>query len=600
MKKNHLIFSALSFVIATPAVFGQNFNPTVEVTNAYQVKPSDVHKPGIGMNIPDSLMRFDLDFNYEVFDARYGGSYNFKPYMLDMQPGKDAWRGRTLYLKAGAGYPLHPELEFVFSPDMTGRFQYSIYATHRSFLGNYHKLAPKREEGTPDGCMFGKSGELYKGYDLLTTAGFDGRVNWDKTLFSFGVGYYGLATKDTLAKRSYNAADFNLRVSSKGNQGTFFLYDAGLSGRFANDDLQVGGLPFPDPQLNPGKHRLNESYVILEGEAGPVLDDTHRFLVGFEGSTYSYGNLFKGSFGRIAAMPHYQFRKGPMDLSLGLRIEGLVRGNQQDSAGFLAISQKKGRTIYPDIHASLLVFREHLQLYADLTGGSSQNPYAALIAANHHLSPYFAWGTNPLIDNGIERVNARIGFRGGIASRLQFDLRAGGAVYSNGLADGVRIRKGAGALPDRSAPSVCYADYSLYYADLLLGWKSRRFTLDAGVHYRNTMFGLPEDPGAGPDCSLFLAPPAFSGNLHAVYSFNPRIYLGLDVEAATGRETKSRPEQTWKIPGYVDPGLFGGYWITRKFGIYAKTGNLLNMAIQRNPLYAESGPWFTAGITLNL
>ena len=601
MKTNSLFLSALACLLTAPFSLGQNLNPTVEVTNVYQGKPSDVRKPRIGMNIPDSLMRFDLDFNYEVFDPPYGGSYSFKPYMLDMRPEKDAYRGKSLYFKAGAGYPLHPELEFVYSPELDGRFQFSVYATHRSFIGNYHRLAPQQEGDTAGVWAFRKSGDHFKGYDLLTTAGFDGRVSWDKTLFSFGVGYYGLMTKDMIAKRGYNAADFNLRVSGKGNRGTYFLYDAGLSGRFASDNLETEALLFGPPLMTSGKHRLDESYFVLDGVIGQVLDDTHRFLVGFEGSTYSYGNVFEGSFGRLALMPRYQFRKGSLNLSLGLRIEGLVRGDQKDSAGFLAISQKKGKTVYPDVHASLEVVPDHLLLYGDVSGGSLLNPYASLIGANHQVTPYCAWGACPLIDNGIERVNARVGIKGSIASRLQYDLRAGGAVYENGLTDGIRaLLEGYISPMNMNRPALLYADYGLYYADLLLSWKSAKVVIDAGAHYRRNEFESFRNGEAEAESNLYLQLPSFSGNLRAVYDINPRIYLGIDLEAATSRSTQSSLEETWKIPGYVDLGALTGYWITRKFGIYAKAGNLLNMTVQRNPLYAESGPWFTTGITLSL
>lgn len=43
--------------------FGQNLNPTVEVTNTYEGDPSHIQKPLTEMMVPDSLLRFDLDFN---------------------------------------------------------------------------------------------------------------------------------------------------------------------------------------------------------------------------------------------------------------------------------------------------------------------------------------------------------------------------------------------------------------------------------------------------------------------------------------------------------------------------------------------------------
>ena len=75
MKK--ILTAAAILVCATS--LAQNLNPTVEVTNIYQGNPSEVHKPQAKMAIPDSLMRFDMDFGYEVFEKPYQGAYNFKP-----------------------------------------------------------------------------------------------------------------------------------------------------------------------------------------------------------------------------------------------------------------------------------------------------------------------------------------------------------------------------------------------------------------------------------------------------------------------------------------------------------------------------------------
>ena len=134
---NRIYILAAALLSAAPGLLGQNFNPTVEVTNVYQGDASDIHKPQLEMAVPDSLLRFDLDFDYEVFDKAYRGAYNFSPYMLDMRPEKDAWRGRTLFLRAGAGYSLHPDAAFVFSPSLPGRFQMSVYGDHRSYFGNF-------------------------------------------------------------------------------------------------------------------------------------------------------------------------------------------------------------------------------------------------------------------------------------------------------------------------------------------------------------------------------------------------------------------------------------------------------------------------------
>ena len=68
MKKIYL--SAVFFIALSAGA--QNLNPTVSVTRDYEGKLMEVHKPSMAMFVPDSLHRFDLDFDYSVFANPYG------------------------------------------------------------------------------------------------------------------------------------------------------------------------------------------------------------------------------------------------------------------------------------------------------------------------------------------------------------------------------------------------------------------------------------------------------------------------------------------------------------------------------------------------
>ena len=70
MKKIYL--SAVFFVALSAGA--QNLNPTVSVTRDYEGKLMEVHKPSMAMFVPDSLHRFDLDFDYSVFANPYKGA----------------------------------------------------------------------------------------------------------------------------------------------------------------------------------------------------------------------------------------------------------------------------------------------------------------------------------------------------------------------------------------------------------------------------------------------------------------------------------------------------------------------------------------------
>ncbi len=589
MRKIYLVSAAMLMTAAVS--FGQNFNPTVEVTNTYQGNASEVHKPLLGMNVPDSLLRFDLDFDYEVFEKPYQGAYSFKPYMLNMRPAKDAWRGRRLYLKAGAGYTLHPRFEFVFSPEQSGPFQMSVYASHKSYFGNYHEIKPELQDGL---YRMKKSGGKFGGYDALTSAGFDGRYNWDRTILSFGIGYYGLAAKDSVMSRSYNAFDFNARVRSNNDSESYFLYDIGLRGRVANDGLDYKSFSFPDGVT---VDKQNENWVLLDGLVGPVVNNSRSILVGFEAESASYSRFYDGNIGRVALIPSYRFKSGRWNLNLGVKLEFMFR-NDADTLSFGKMGGGKGQIVYPDAHISFAV-GGNVALYADATGGSRLNTYSSQISENHHLNPSFLVAPvyeliTPLVDNTVEKVNARIGVRGSAASSFQFDVNGGVGLYGNALMESGLFTAGGDLVP-----ALAYSDYNLIYANALVGLRTGRVKIDADFRYRGVSF--PDNDALNLGFTL----PKYSGGVRASYDISSRLYAGINVEAASWRDGKcasvaSEDILDVRVPGYVDLGVNCGYKFNRKWTLWLESGNLLCQTIQRTPFYAEKGPWFTAGISLNL
>lgn len=614
MRKIYLVSAAMLMTAAVS--FGQNFNPTVEVTNTYQGNASEVRKPLLGMNVPDSLLRFDLDFDYEVFEKPYQGAYSFKPYMLNMRPAKDAWRGRQLYLKAGAGYTLHPRFEFVFSPEQSGPFQMSVYASHKSYFGNYHEIKPELKD---DLYRLEKSGNGFKGYDALTSAGFDGRYNWDRAILSFGLGYYGVAAKDSRMSRCLNAFDFKARVRSNNDAESYFYYDVAMKGRIASDKMDLdkipvrmysGGLSGKWNILSPD--RQGESWFVLDGLAGTVLDSRRSILVGFEGETASYGRFYDGNIGRVALVPSYRLQSGRWNLNLGVKFEAMFRNDASDTLAFRKMGGGKGQIVYPDVHVSFAA-GNGVALYADATGGSRLNTYSSQISRNHHLNPSFLVPANlglmtSLVDNTVENLNAKVGVRGSISSSFRFDLNGGVGIYENLMMESGRF------VQNSFSPDVVYSDANIIYANALMGLQAGRFNVDADLRFRNLSF-----PDNDAD-NLGFALPKYSGGIKLTYNINSRLYAGFSVEASSWREGrcgrlafKEHPDLVEdsfeyafeemveaRIPGYVDFGLNCGYKFNRKWTLWLESGNLLCQTIQRTPFYAEKGPWVTAGISLNL
>ena len=582
MRKTILTAAASLFCAA---LFAQgNLNPTVEVTNTYQGDPSEVHKPQIGMAIPDSLLRFDMDFGYEVFEKPYQGAYNFKPYMLAMKPEKNAYRGRKLYLKAGAGYSLHPQLDFVFSPEQSGPFQMSVYAGHKSYFGKYNVLDATNIDGIYSVIKVPQAS--FGGYDMRNSAGFEGVYSLPKTIVSFGVGYDGIMAKDTLFNRSFNAADFNVRVRSNRDDDKYIFYDVALNGRFAGDRV-VSGKSSP--------YNLGESMFSLKGNVGPVLGGGKAVLVGFEAETASYSNLFKSNAGRLAIIPKYQLDLGKLSASLGVRAEVLLRPKSSETASYPSMYQDKGGVVFPDVHISYSPL-ENLLIYVSATGGNTVNTYSSIISRHHFISPLYTM--TPLLDNSVEKVDAKIGLRGKAGANLQLEVDGGVALVGNGMVDsGYPVSAG---LPGSILPGVAYSDYNLFYGDFLADLKTGGFRLDGGIHLRHMGFKSDLDFG--------LALPEVSFDAKAVYDINSRIYAGARVQGSGARKGKiinagadeTTPSYDVKVPGWFDLGLLGGWQFNRKLGFWLESGNLLCETIQRSPFYSEKDLWIAAGITLSL
>ena len=169
MKIQHTI-TVLVFSVLCGGLSAQNLNPTVSVSREYQGKLMEVSKPAVKMAVPDSLTEFNLKFDYSVFENPYKGSYDFKPYNMDMRPDAEPYSGRKFYLKAGAGWRLRPELDLVWEPSLGKRFRMDVYASHHSFIGNYDRISY-------DANTLCKSGETWKGYDMDTRAGVRGRAD---------------------------------------------------------------------------------------------------------------------------------------------------------------------------------------------------------------------------------------------------------------------------------------------------------------------------------------------------------------------------------------------------------------------------------------
>ncbi len=566
MKKNIIFVLALSMLLPTAAA-GQNLDPTVEVRRAYEGKLMEVHKPSLDMAVPDSVRRFDLDFDYSVSETPYRGAYDFNPYAVNMKPSPKVYDRDVFYLRAGAGYQLHPVFDMVWSPKFKKPFRMNVYASHRSFVGDYWKMSQPVQDGNME-VIDRIPGSKEWGYDLFTKAGVDGRYDWAKALFRFDVNWQGIQQKDA-AERSYYVIEAKAGVESKSQNEVLYRINAEYF--FSEDNLYGARRSY---QRTAG-YDVNASLGYALKQGGRIGFDMRVRMANMTGAFDIHGNDFD-------FRPHYLLHKGSWILDLGLRVS--VAGS---SGGLKTKYEIASQPVYPDVKIGFMAIKNAMKIYLNVTGDSQLNTYSDLVGDDHRVNMLYGRGLCNLVDVSAEDV-VTLGFDGRIGTRFSYDLRGGYAYVANALRDGVMV---SGETPDGWLPSLGYGGYEKAFAalDWCLDTESLKF--DGAVEYT---YAWDNDKAEG----LFL-PAAVTGQTSLTYDWRDRIFVGMDCEFSTARYA-SLASDSVEIPGYADLGVNLGYAVNRKFNVWLRGGNLIGMTIQRSLLYAEKGPYFTAGITLNL
>lgn len=591
MKIKHILAASAALCVVQQAAVAQNLDPTVVVNKAYEGKLVQVHKPSLEMAVPDSLTRFDLDFDYLVSDRPYQGADGFNPYVLTMKPASMVQEPMTLYLDAGAGYTLHPTLDFVWSPLREGRFRMDVYAVHRSYVGDYRSFRPVLPS---DGSVLnvdrwresGGDQAHWKGYDFMSRAGVDGRYDMTSLAAGFDVSYYGLASKDLRKKRMYDALDVKLGVASKPGNSSYFKYDVRADYRFAEDKINYNTAV---------RDYLGEHVFGIDATLGQVLGEGHQIMFDVEmdlaAYTHSQDSL-SSVVGQLAIVPRYLLKKGRWSLDAGVRLAKVMR-----SANPGGVFGARDQVVYPDVKAAFSAIPDAMRVYACVGGGNKLNTYSSLLEENHHLDTSFGLGRHGLMDVTVERVSVSLGLEGRIGSIFSYDLRTGYVNYASALLDAVAVAPAYEDSQVQYLPGVGYSPYQKYYGALDWRLNSEAFRFDGDVVYAYS-WGLRNADG------LF-APAALTGDVSFEYNWSRRIYAGVDCRFSTARngsvyDMAAGNVYEARIPGYADLGVYFEYACSRVFSVWARGGNLLNMTIQCNPLFAEKGASATVGICLNL
>ena len=558
--KKVLIISALFIAGAASA---QNLNPVVEVTNVYAREATGIEKPSQLLSLPDSVYKFDLDFDYTVKSTPYKGAYEFNPYLVQLRPSARLSAEQKLYLKAGAGYRMHPELDFVWNPVRTQNFRLDLYATHNSYMGHYRKITV--QENVVD---WNGEKQADGGVNAKTTAGADLWAAFKGGEFTANLQYRNILATDFYslgepALWSHHKGQVEARVQNA--PGAKFIYNVGT---------RLAFLGYGDQK---------ETHTVSDATLGLRLGKNNSLRVTAGLETVGFGEDESGL--KLEVTPHYQFAGKRFNLDLGVKYSYLQSG--------LLSYPYKGGILFPDVNFSFRLAKNAV-VYATANGGDKLNCYDTLLEDNPYLAG-FDWYR----DVTVTRFNVFGGIRGSVSGKFSYDLRGGYKWMDNACGwsfiETVDPSYEASSQlvdvpePDLLVLTMAYVSpLRTLYGQLTLSWVSASWDLSGTAYYGHTPKPDKETPA---QINVF-GPPSFTARGHVFYKWADRIKVGATIE------TRSKLNARRPVPGFQDLGFQAEYAFSRHMGVWLKVGNLLNQTIQKTPFYAEAGIYGSAGVKL--
>lgn len=547
----------LCLFLASPTALtaqSSKLNPTVQVTNDYNNKLNEIDKEVKSVYIPDSLYKFDLDFDYSGFENPYRGSDDFNPFLTELELQKRAFQSKRFYLKAGAGYTLRPELDAVWTFNPSGRFKVSAYASHQSYFGKYNCM-------TKAGDMIVRDGnKSWTGYDSRSKGGFVGRGDWNALSMIADIRYDGVHAKDAgvyNAVRSFNSVSAALGIYS--HDVSDWDYKVRLKYEYAGDKLDSLRV-----MRNPVEHGLTANVGIGYnlGSSRVELDITADSRNG----SGRMDNSYAGVSGTVT--PRYHFSRNRLSIGIGLSV--LYAAGKGFDTG------KHKVDIWPSVKLQWEAVKGCLDLYLD--ADSKASPYATQDQAKADL--FYLWDETLSV---VRNYNLDGGLRGSLFEKLSYDVQIGFERNENLPVYNLN------SFGDTSArlfllPTIAHRNLDDAYGSFRIAGNYTSWEFSIGARYRYFLGGNEN----------VITPPSFNADARLCYNILDRVSLWAGAEYVSKYRSCG-----YVAPEYVDLSAGARFRFTNRMSFYLEGHNLLNQMIQFIPMYSRKGISGTAGIIVN-
>jgi hypothetical protein len=567
MKKLQILL--LAMLLSAP-VYAQ-IDPTVVVDREYEGKIDvDVRMPATPIAVADSLKKFDVTFDYSIFDRPFRDLYEFSPYQAASLGVVPPQAVPHFSARVASQYPLMPEVDLFgqLVPKKNPNVNFGMFVKYASEAGNIPAM--NKYVGTLDARR------------LRMSAGAFFKYAWEKGELSLLGSYRNSYAKDKhgdlpyigyasdSVKHSVNAYEADFRIRSTNAKDHEFYYDIDASFVSSAKDLQVK--PLYEPFV------FSETAFNIDALFGSSFDE-HRMYVDVRSQNNWYNQLDGYYIGILEFAPIYRYTKGRFDGRFGIRFSNSFAGDNNTS-------------IYPDVDAKFELAENKFWVRAVANGGRQIDN----LGSHLEMAPWLLLGVNGGIPIAIQTdgpsykmryttrpIDTKLSFEGIIGSRLGINVYG---TYTS-FKDRMLLYSG---LIYQSLPYIYpeFVDYAKLSAGVELTWTSkdlRVFTSVQGNKYNS------ESP-------LYMLPRIESLS-QVEYNFKERLFLSAALvikgerESLYGRVPDNivavpvmQDSQIGRVPAYLDLSAKVEFKVNRFFSVYAKGGNLLN---KENYMYAGIG-----------
>jgi len=556
----------LAMIAGTIAVSAQQkIDPTLEVRREFDGKLMEITKSKIPTSVDDSISRFNLKFDYTVFNKPVRDLYEFSPLPSAQIERRGRERHPVFQAELAAAFPLAPYANVRYQPNMPDGMALLLQGLHSSYFGEINGVkAPGYTNGAA--AIYEYSWE--RGMAGLNIAG----RNQLSSFYGFGEGPFtqdpSLLTRsymlDTLSRR-FNTFDGGFYVRSTNSSPKAFHYLLSVDYIHTNDLSKINS------------NSVTENYYNLKAEIGPSFGKNHKILASIEMESASSSRTPDFTRMSLTVHPRYIFTHRKWLLEAGAKINKTMEPGAE------------GFDVYFKGNASIALVPSSLWFYAEADGGTLFRSYASTLNDNNFISQSI------VLKNTEIPIMGKAGIKGQILDRFSYHLYGSYTRYRDEIF--FRIGDDPAIVGMRN---VFYADYAAlnkFSAGGELSWKSGDFEAGARGEYNHY---------SRPDSLPAYNHAPFEMGIHARYNFKERISASAEIVHRSSMPILLRGElmvptetPTMSKP-FTSLNISARYTYSSKLQFYLKGNNLLNSKGVWLTDYGYRGINIGAGVILTL